>query len=218
MNLFREATSTDPRLAEVLALAELIMGDDPAHGWPHVIRVSKYAEAIVIGEELHDVNWLVLCTAIALHDVGRTKEKVLRRHHSLISAEMAEDMLAHLGFSHGFISYVKKAILAHSYSSRAEPETIESRILSDADKLDAVGAIGIARVFYTSCSMCRGFRESVEHLKQKIIKLPNYMYFKSSKMIAVKLIEEVSTFIQWFEEQSSLLESRTVNTSRNGGS
>lgn len=214
MNLFNEATSTDPRLAEVLAIAELIMGDDPAHGWPHIIRVSKYAEAIVIGEELHDVNRLVLCTAIALHDVGRAKEKALRRHHSLISAEMAEDMLTHLGFSHGFINYVKKTILAHSYSLRIEPETVESRVLSDADKLDAVGAIGIARVFYTSCSMRRGFRESIEHLKQKIIKLPNYMYFKSSKKIAVELVEEVITFIQWFEEQSAFLEGKTMNTYR----
>ncbi|MCS7127939.1 MAG: HD domain-containing protein [Sulfolobales archaeon] len=206
MSLFRKVASTDPRLAEVLAIAELIMGDDPAHGWPHVIRVSKYAEAIVIGEELHDINWLVLCIAIVLHDIGRAKEKALGKHHSLISAEMAKNMLTRMGFNRGFIDCIKKTILAHSYSLRVESEIVESRILSDADKLDAVGAIGIARVLYTSCSMHRGFRESIEHFRQKIIKLPDYMYFKSSKRIALKLVKEVNTFIQWFEEQSSLIE------------
>lgn len=206
MSLFEKAASVEPKLAEVLAIAELAMGDDQAHGWPHVVRASKYAEAIVISEELHDVNWPVLCIAIALHDVGRSKEKALGRHHSFISAEMAGNMLIRMGFSHGFTDCVKKAILAHSYSLKVRPETIESKILSDADKLDAIGAIGIARVLYTSCGMRRGFKESIEHFRQKIIKLPDYMYFKSAKKIAVKLIEEVNTFIQWYEEQSFLLE------------
>lgn len=213
LNLFEKAASIEPKLAEVLTIAETIMGDDPAHGWPHVIRVSKYAEAIIISEELHDVNWLVLCIATALHDVGRAKEKALGKHHSLISTGMAESILTRMGFSHSFIECVKRTILAHSYSLRIEPETIESRILSDADKLDAVGAIGIARVLYTSCSMRRGFKESIEHFRQKIIKLPDYMYFKSSKRIAVKLVEEVNTFIQWLEEQSSLLENAGISDS-----
>ncbi len=204
--MFEKAVSMEPKLAEVLAIAELVMGDDPAHGWPHVVRVSKYAEAIATSEGLRGVNWPILCAAIALHDVGRAKEKALGKHHALISAEMAENILTHMEFSHSFIGCVKKAILAHSYSLRVGPESIESKVLSDADKLDAVGAIGIARVLYMSCSMRRGFKESIEHFKQKIVKLPDYMYFESAKRIAMKLAEEVSAFIQWFEEQSFLLE------------
>jgi uncharacterized protein len=89
-----------------------------------------------------------------LHDcVTVEKDSPLREQASLLSAEKAEQMLKELQWSSLEIEAVSDAILTHSYSAGLIPRSLEGRILQDADRLDAIGAVGIARCFYTAGRM-----------------------------------------------------------------
>lgn len=109
------------------------------HGFDHVLRVLGLAERIALAE---DADLAVVRTAALLHDVGESEGRAL---HHVRGAAIARDLLRDQDPE--FIDAVAHAIEAHRFRSAPEPETLEARILSDADKLDAIGAIGVARVF-----------------------------------------------------------------------
>jgi uncharacterized protein len=110
-----------------------------AHGEDHVLRVLKIARFIA-AKEGADIE--VVSKAALLHDSFRNGE-----NHALKSAEFARKLLSEEGYGEEFIEAVVHAIEAHSFSGRIEPRTLEAKVLSDADKLDAIGAIGVARAF-----------------------------------------------------------------------
>jgi uncharacterized protein len=126
---------------------------DPAHGFDHVRRVVDTATRIAVAEEA-DVP--VVRAAAWMHDlVTLPKDNPLSRTSSVMSAKAAAGILSGLGFSILFVGPVAHAIEAHSFSAGIEPETLEARILRDADRIDALGAIGIARCFAVSGSIGR---------------------------------------------------------------
>ena len=113
----------------------------------HVERVHKLALRIAreVGEA---VDLDVLQAAALLHDVARAMEdQGLVEDHAKEGARIARRLLAELGFPAEKIEKVAYCIEVHRYRSGMKPETIEAQILQDADRLDALGAIGIARVF-----------------------------------------------------------------------
>jgi len=185
--------------------ARKLLGGDPAHGWPHVLRVAGWARAIVEAERLRP-RWTVLYASIVLHDVGRAVA-VGGEHHASASARYARGVLATL-MSPPMIEEVVHAILAHSYSLGVEARSVEAMILSDADKLDALGAVGIARVFHTGCRMGRGFEESIAHFKEKIVVLPDRMYYTWSRAQAEKLVRRVEDFLRWWRDEEETRSSR----------
>ena len=134
-----------------------------SHGWEHVVRVFELADRIGRKER---ADMEVLLVAAILHDVGRM---ISEEKHALASARLSEDLLRDLGFSEEKIERIIHCILAHSYSSGVTPETLEAKILSDADKLDALGAIGVARVFMYSGEKGRSIPDSIKHFKEKIL-------------------------------------------------
>jgi len=162
-------------------VARGLMGGDPAHGWPHVERVRGLAWRIIEEEGL-DPDVLVLELAVLLHDVGRSLDGP--GHHAEKSAAFARDLLTATGLDHDTIEAVIHAILAHSYSLGVPARTVEARVLSDADKLDALGAVGIARVVHTGCQMGRRFEESLAHIHEKILRLPGLLHYGASRRIA----------------------------------
>ncbi len=176
----------------LLSWARSVMGGDPAHGWPHVARVARLAEEIVAGAGLN-VDWRVLDAAIALHDVGRFTSG--GGHHALESAEAARRLLPRYGYSPGEVEAVVHAILAHSYSLGVRAETAEAMVLSDADKLDALGAVGIARVFHTGCQLGRSFTESLAHFREKILLLPGRLYLDYSRGVAASRMAIIEEFL-----------------------
>ncbi|MEB3773340.1 MAG: HD domain-containing protein [Desulfurococcales archaeon] len=184
----------DQLIREIEAAARRIMGEDPAHGWPHIVRVRRNARMIVEAEDLA-VDWLVLDAAILLHDVGRNLPG--EGHHALKSASYARELLAGLN-AHGIIDRVEHAIKAHSYSLGVPAETVEAKVLSDADKLDALGAIGVARAFHHGCTVGRGFETTIEHMLDKLVKLPRYMYFEHTRRIAAERVEFIQLFIRQY--------------------
>jgi uncharacterized protein len=118
------------------------------HNIDHVNRV--YNLALKIASKEKNIDWDVLKAAILLHDIGGIKEQddfTGKTDHAIEGAKMAEPILRQLKFSEEKIVHIKDCIISHRYKTDNKPKTIEAKILFDADKLDAVGAIGIARGF-----------------------------------------------------------------------
>jgi uncharacterized protein len=121
-------------------------GDDGSHDAAHILRVFKNAMRIHAqeGGELD-----VLASAVLLHDcVSVEKNSPHRKEASRLAAQKAEGILSAEGWPKEKIKAVFHAILTHSFSANIEPETIEAKILQDADRLDAIGMVGAARCFY----------------------------------------------------------------------
>src|SRR3989304_6585273 len=118
---------------------------DIVHDFDHVLRVLRTADrlAAIEGADLE-----ILRAAVLLHEVeGPPREGENRHNRPHSSAEFAARILQKEGWSQERVSAVQHCILAHRYRDRSNPpSTLEARILFDADKLDVLGAIGIARV------------------------------------------------------------------------
>ena len=109
-----------------------------------------YNLCVKLAEGLPDVDFEVLEFAALLHDIGGQKEiqdKTGKTDHALVGAEMAAPILKEFGFSAEKINNIQDCIISHRYKTENQHETIEAKILFDADKLDAIGAIGVARAF-----------------------------------------------------------------------
>jgi uncharacterized protein len=130
-------------LAEVFreVQARFVDFTDLAHGWEHVYRV--YHLSLRIAEQEHANNFIVGMAAL-LHDVGRTIQEP-KKPHAERSAILAAELLARYGLSDGIQQAILHAILAHNYRRGTNPETLEARVLYDADRLDSMGASGLMR-------------------------------------------------------------------------
>lgn len=117
---------------------------DPVHDFDHVLRVYRMAERLAI-EENADLE--IVRAAALLHDAEGSmpgSEERATHHHQ--SAEFAGQILAAEGWTKERIAAVQHCIRAHRFRSDGEtPQTPEARVIFDADKLDVLGAIGIAR-------------------------------------------------------------------------
>lgn len=109
------------------------------HDFDHVLRVTALAERIARAE---GADLAVVQAAALLHDLA---ESVDRERHHLLGAQRAREVLA--GQPPAYVDAVAHAIEAHRFRHDPQPITLEAQVLSDADKLDAIGAIGVARAF-----------------------------------------------------------------------
>ena len=123
--------------------------------WLHTIRVVNYALQILEAEPKADVQITVL--SAILHDIGRAKRPGGVRkdgaNHAKHGAEKAEALLREKGYDEDTVMRVSACILAHSRKSEIPPDTIEAKILFDADKLDLTGAIGLVRAVQYASKM-----------------------------------------------------------------
>ena len=118
--------------------------DACAHDVAHVYRVLDNARTIA--EKTPGADMDILETAALLHDIGRPAQLAdPAKDHAVVGAEMAADFLSGLGCAPDFIAAVTHCIRAHRFRKASPPETLEAKILFDADKLDVTGAVGIAR-------------------------------------------------------------------------
>ncbi|MDE6412697.1 MAG: HD domain-containing protein [Eubacterium sp.] len=113
---------------------------ETAHDCEHIYRVLN--NCLVIAQNEKDVDYEVLITAALLHDIGRDGK--LKKHNE-IGADMAYEFLNTINFPENKIEDVCHAILCHSNVCYGMQKTLEAKILYDADKLDAVGVMGISR-------------------------------------------------------------------------
>jgi len=122
-----------------------------AHNLDHVFRV--YNLCLLIAKHEENVDLDVLIPSALLHDIARVEEsqdKTGKLDHAILGGEIAEDILRKLQYEEEKIQRIKHCIIAHRFRTGNEPNTIEAKILFDSDKLDAIGAIGIARTFMLS--------------------------------------------------------------------
>jgi uncharacterized protein len=121
--------------------------DSGSHGWDHVERVRRLCEHIG-AEEGADLE--VLALAACLHDIGRTEERASggRLCHARRGAELAREILSECGYGPDTVERVAHCVATHRFRGDGDrPATLEARVLFDADKLDAIGAVGIGRAF-----------------------------------------------------------------------
>ncbi|MEE8162518.1 MAG: HD domain-containing protein [Anaerolineae bacterium] len=115
---------------------------DAAHDFDHVLRVLALAERI---GQADGAAMEIVRTATLLHDVARAEEERTGACHARVGAEQARQILA--GHPADKVEAVAQAIASHRFRDEVVPQTLEARVLYDADKLDAIGAIGIARAY-----------------------------------------------------------------------
>lgn len=119
-----------------------------SHGWDHTLRVLRLAERI---GSVEGADPDVLLVATLLHDIGRHAEDESRGCvcHALHGARLAGPVLREtcMGLSSDQRENVLHCIRSHRFRGRETPESLEARVIFDADKLDAIGAIGIARAY-----------------------------------------------------------------------
>jgi len=183
---------------------------DGAHDIHHVIRVLKIARKIMASEA--PVNPHVITASCLLHDcVSLPKNHPDRHTASQLAAEKARHILQRLNFSQDWIPAVEHAICSHSFSANIAPETLEAKIVQDADRIEALGYIGIARCFYTSGQLNRNLfhgsdpmgehRElddqsfALDHFQLKLLKLPATMTTTGGRRIAEKRAQVLKDFL-----------------------
>ncbi len=186
---------------------------DPAHDFSHIMRVYRMADHLC-KEEGGDPT--IALPAALLHDLYQVpKDHPDRAKASGISAQMAEKLLRDVAYPEEKIPAILDAIRAHSFSRGEKARSTEAMIVQDADRLDAIGAIGIARLWATSGKLNRPFyhpddpffesgrqldenRYGLDHVFQKLLKLKDMMNTGTAKRIAegrhavlVKFLEEM---------------------------
>jgi uncharacterized protein len=126
--------------------------EDSAHDAEHIYRVLYNALQIARDEE--NVNYDILIAACLLHDIGR-KEQFADPSlcHAAVGAQKAWRFLTENGFAPDFAEAVAHCIRTHRFRKAMPPQTVEAKILFDADKLDVTGAIGIARTLMYKADM-----------------------------------------------------------------
>ncbi|WP_437520185.1 HD domain-containing protein [Sorangium sp. So ce726] len=126
-------------------LEETDLGNDPAHDLAHFTRVVATARSLAADE---GARLEIVVPAAWLHDlVNVPKNDPRRSQASRLSAEEALRFLRSVEYPGAFLPDIAHAIESHSYSAGIEPTTLEARVVQDADRLDGLGAIGIARCF-----------------------------------------------------------------------
>lgn len=183
---------------------------DSAHDEAHLLRVVR--NALWFADEEGEYDKDVLIPACLLHDLVNLPKDHPERH--LTSRKSAEEVCTRLGkvFPLHGIKDLYDAIRAHSYSENIVPETIEAKTLQDADRIDALGYIGLARLFSVSgslgrelfhptdplCTSGRDLDESkyaVDHFYTKLVKLPDTMKTKLGAIVAEIKIKSMKEFI-----------------------
>ena len=137
----------DPKLQKLKDIVEKELSSCPAHDINHVMRV--YNLALTISEK-EDADMDVVKAGALLHDVGGAKEDrdtTGQIDHAVEGAKMAHTILKDLDYPEDKIRHIQDCIRTHRFRSNSRPETIEAQIIFDADKLETVGAIGVARAF-----------------------------------------------------------------------
>lgn len=117
--------------------------EDSAHDKEHIYRVLY--NALRIAKTENDVDYDVLIVACLLHDIGRKEQfEDSKLCHAIVGGEKAYAFLIEHGYGSQYAEQVKQCIQTHRYRKSNPPQSLEAKILFDADKLDVAGTIGIA--------------------------------------------------------------------------
>jgi uncharacterized protein len=196
MDAVREA-----KMGEIRAYVQTVFKESGSHGYDHTLRVTRLCECLGARE---GGNMAILLPAALLHDIARPLEDETGIPHEIEGARIAGCFLREVRYDESLIPQITHAITAHRYRSGAEPETLEARILSDADKLDAMGATGIARTFMQAGERSGDMQDAAGHIHEKLLKLKGRMYTKTARELAGRRHEVLEYFVRAFDEEAGV--------------
>lgn len=190
--------------------AELYPSTDPTHDVLHIKRVVAMAEHLAAKE---GGDLAVIIPAAYFHDcVNLPKDHPQRKEASRLSGEAAVKYLREVGYPMADEGAIAHAIEAHSFSAGIAARTLEAQIVQDADRLDALGAIGIARCMGVSTKVARPYYESsdplaqrrplddgrygIDHFYVKLFKLPELLNTATAKAIAAQRVAFMQSYLQ----------------------
>ncbi|TQK11135.1 HD domain-containing protein [Herbaspirillum sp. SJZ107] len=196
------------------ALAAQLADDDGAHDASHLDRVWRNAQAIMAGQHAENgaqADTLSVLAACYLHDlVNVPKNDPRRAQASRLSAELARTELQRLGFPAERLDSVAHAIEAHSFSAAIPATTLEAKIVQDADRLDGLGAVGLARMFYIAGRMGSSLAHgsdplgtsralddkaySLDHIPVKLARLPAMMQTAAGRRLGEQRLAMLEDF------------------------
>ncbi len=209
-----DAFSPYEQLAETL-IPHATQGDDGSHDLAHIHRVFRNAMRIHAQE---GGNGTVLAASVLLHDcVAVEKNSPLRAQASRLAAEKACGLLRDLRWEETDIEAVAHAILTHSFSANIAPETLEAKMLQDADRLDAIGMVGAARCFYIAGRMGSALydpedplaenrplddrRFAIDHFENKLFKLADGFQTQAGRQLAKERHERLQQVLTLFLDE-----------------
>ncbi|HGO6125220.1 phosphohydrolase [Burkholderia cepacia] len=188
---------------------------DGSHDTSHLQRVWKNAAAIH-AKEGGDAE--VLVAATLLHDcVAVEKDSPLRAQASRLSAQKARQVLKSLDWPDAKIDAVAHAVEAHSFSACIAPTTLEAKVLQDADRLDAIGMVGVARCFYVAGRMGSALydpadphaserelddtRFAIDHFRTKLLRLSTGFQTVTGTRMAIVRRDRLQRFLDEFADE-----------------
>jgi len=193
--------------------------DDLAHGWEHVKRVYQLAERIAREE---GADSFVVGAAALLHDLGRAAPAGIAHdvaeHHADLSVYAAKVLLREQHVTQERQEAILHAILAHSFSRDVEPRSLEARIVRDADRIDALGAIGILRWAITGAvrhipttyhpddafgeqRTLDDARYMLDHFPRKLLKLEETMLTATGRTLARERTAFMHQYLEEFKRE-----------------
>ncbi len=197
--------------ARCAAFVAQTMAGDAAHDVAHVRRVVATARRLA---EAEGADLRVVVAAAWLHDVVTVpKSSPDRARASTLAADAASAWLTAEGFPEALVPAVAHAVAAHSFSAGVAPATPEARVVQDADRLDALGAVGIARLFATAGAMGSALthpddpfaatgrplddrRWALDHVETKLLRLPETMQTAAGLAEAERRAETIRQFVR----------------------
>jgi len=203
-------------LKRLETLATAASTGDAAHDLQHLRRVWASAQTLL--SRAPEADALVVMAACYLHDlVNLPKNAPDRAQASQRSAQLARHQLAWLGFPAEKLDAVAHAIEAHSYSAAITPASLEAKIVQDADRIDALGAVGLARMFSISGQLGRALAHptdplalhrprddmayALDHIEEKLAKLPAMMQTAAGRAVAEERLALMLAFRDAFVKE-----------------
>jgi len=186
-----------------------LRNESTGHDYWHCYRVAK--NVLLIGKK-EKANLQVLELAAWLHDVAAGVDK----DHEIRSAQFARKFLSNLNVDQKIIKEVVNCIRKHRFSKGTRAKTLEEKIIQDADKLDALGAIGLARLFILAGKHGQitydprispdfdyylkhgGSNTTINHFHDKLFKLRKLLHTKTAKKIAFGREKYMKNYLERF--------------------
>ncbi|WML68271.1 MAG: hypothetical protein METHP_01876 [Methanoregula sp. SKADARSKE-2] len=189
----------DKKFEEIARFAERSGAEAGSHGFDHTLRVARLCG--IIGER-EGADPGILIPAALLHDIARPAERGRGVPHEIEGARVAEEFLRSTGYDPALIPAIVDAIRTHRFRSDEKPATREAEILSDADKLDAMGAVGIARTFMRAGEDGGEMQDAIDHFHEKLLRLHDHVHTDTARQIAAGRHAFLTAFLRELGEET----------------
>ncbi len=188
---------------------------DPGHDWAHINRVTRMAEHLAITE---NAQLEIVLPAAYLHDIVNVpKNHPERSRASELAADKALKLLARHHYPEIHFPAIRTAIIEHSFSRGLTPSTIEAACVQDADRLDAIGAIGVLRCTAVNVEMKSKFYDPtdpfaksrdlndrefmIDHYYVKLLKLADTLVTPTAKAEGARRVAFMKEFLKQLESE-----------------